>query len=98
MARGAGLLHGILVPIVALAIAAGIGAIAAAIVPDSVTVTEAGRLSLAGYDVAEFGIGIGIASILAMLIGGAWGGALGARWHDKLEARTVEPDVEVRHA
>ena len=43
------------------------------------------RLPLENDYLVSWGIGIGIASLVAMFLGGAAGGGLGARWHTKLE-------------
>jgi hypothetical protein len=89
MARGAGLLNGLLVPIVAIIIAVIIGAIGAALgatVNLNLPLTTA-RLPVQGGNVVDWGIGLGVAALLAMFIGGIVGGLLGARWHTKLERR-----------
>lgn len=100
MARGAGILNGIAVPVLALGLVALVAWIVGAIVPETALRPSVGdtRLPLAGLDVIEFGIGVGVAGLLAMFLGGAWGGALGARWHDKLENRTEVHDEDLVRA
>lgn len=87
MGRGAGIANGILVPITALVLAlltglivSGLGATANLNLP----FTE-NRLPLENDYLVSWGIGIAVASLIAMFIGAAVGGALGARWHTKLE-------------
>lgn len=100
MARGAGFAHGLLVPIVALLLgllAAGLvrlmGAEANLNLPFTVN-----RLPLETDTAVNWGTGIGIASLVAMLLGGIAGGITGSRWHTKLELRAVAPaDAEDRH-
>jgi hypothetical protein len=92
MARGAGLLNGLLVPVVAIIVALIVGAIGAALgatVNFNLPLTTA-RLPVQGGSVVDWGIGLGIAALVAMFVGGACGGLLGARWHTKLERREAE--------
>jgi hypothetical protein len=35
--------------------------------------------------VTGLGVGVGAALAIALVLGGAWGGTMGARWHAKLE-------------
>jgi hypothetical protein len=92
MARGAGVANGILVPIVAILVAIVVGAVVASLgasanlnLPFSTN-----RLPLENDFVVDWGLAISLAALGAMLIGGALGGALGARWHTKLERRTLD--------
>jgi hypothetical protein len=87
MGRGAGVANGILVPITAIvlglitaAIVTGLGATANLNLPFTDN-----RLPLENDYLVDWGIGIAIASLIAMFVGAAAGGALGARWHTKLE-------------
>ena len=87
MARGAGLANGLLVPLVALilggltvAAVAALGATANLNLP----FTE-NRLPMENDYLVNWGLGIGIAGLIAMFLGGALGGGMGARWHTKLE-------------
>ena len=98
MARGAGLLNGLLVPLVALVLAFIVGAIAAALrAPRDMNLPfQTGRLPLEENVQIEYGVAFGIAALVAMFLGGALGGLLGARWHTKLE-RKASDEVEGRH-
>ena len=87
MGRGAGLANGILVPVTAIVL----GLITAAIVSAlgatanlNLPFTE-NRLPLENDYLVNWGIGIAIASFIAMFVGAAIGGGMGARWHTKLE-------------
>ena len=90
MARGAGVLNGVLVPIIAIVLALIVGAIAAALGASAnlnLPLTTA-RLPVQGNgSLVDWGIGLGIAALVAMFVGGAVGGSLGSRWHTKLEHR-----------
>lgn len=90
MARGAGVLNGVLVPITAIVLALIVGAIAAALGASAnlnLPLTTA-RLPVQGSgSLVDWGIGLGIAALVAMFAGGVVGGSLGSRWHTKLERR-----------
>jgi hypothetical protein len=94
MARGLGWLNGLMVPIVAVLLAVLIGVLIRAMGADTgVNVPYGGREVPVGVDIDRFraiGIVAAIGSLAAMLLGGIFGGMLGARWHDKLEARSDE--------
>ena len=96
MARGAGGVNGFMVPLAAILIAAGIGALVgwlgtAVHLNYSFQTT---RLPVDRDLKIHLGIGIGIASVLAMFVGGIAGGVRGARWHRKLEAAAVRDDED----
>jgi len=87
MARGAGLANGILVPVTALILA---GLTAAVVASFGATANlnlpfTANRLPVENDYLVNWGIGIGVASLIAMFAGAAIGGGMGARWHTKLE-------------
>ena len=52
------------------------------------------RLPLQENLTIEWGVGVGIAMLAVMLLGGAIGGALGARWHSRLEEETIRAREE----
>lgn len=88
MARGAGMLNGFLVPVMALLIV-GLGvALVAAFGGEPRFAAPFTDLRVPVEDdvILTYGIGIGIGILLMMFLGGILGGHLGARWHDKLEA------------
>lgn len=89
MARGSGALNGFLVPILALIFVVALGAIIAAVTgtsPDAAAAdVQTMRLPLPLANLGELATGAGIGLLVAMLLGGALGGWMGARWHTKLE-------------
>jgi hypothetical protein len=91
MARGAGMVNGALVAVVAIVAGAVTTGVAWAL--DVTTKLDvafpAGRLNLSHDRLVQMGIAVGAGSLVAMLIGGALGGGLGARWHSKLERRAA---------
>lgn len=90
MARGSGVANGFLVPLTALIVAALVGGVAAGLGAEAnlnLPFTT-NQLPLENNNLVDWGIGIGIASLIAMFLGGILGGGMGARWHTKLE-RTV---------
>jgi hypothetical protein len=91
MARRAGLLNGLAVFLLAVALVAVVGAVAA-----SQTDAEAigGNLRslgipTTGTEWVKAGTVAGIGSLAAMLLGALLGGVLGERWHSKLTRRAV---------
>jgi hypothetical protein len=92
MGRGAGLINGFLVPVVALIVAAivaaavnAMGAAANLNLP-----FDESQLPIEGDNLADFGQWVGIASLIAMFVGGILGGVLGQRWHTRLERRILQ--------
>jgi hypothetical protein len=100
MARGAGVANGVLVPVVAIAVGLVVGGIAAAMGANArlnLPFTT-GRLPLAHDTLVNLRAGVGLGAVVAMFIGGMAGGALGARWHAKLERREGDViDLTSRH-
>jgi hypothetical protein len=94
MARRAGLLNGLLVAILGLAIAAAVAALVRA--SDAETINTSLRslgVPTTGDEYGQAFTVAGIASLAAILIGSLFGGALGEKWHGKLLARAVDPNV-----
>lgn len=91
MSRGAGSANGALVALLGIvagvavaAIAAGIGATEELRAP-----WNPSQLPADG-EVLRWGTGLAIAAVAAMFFGGVIGGAMGSRWHTKLERRTAD--------
>lgn len=87
MARGSGVANGLLVPLTAIIVAVIVGAIATALGANAnlnLPFTT-NQLPLENDNLVNWGVGIGIASLVAMFLGGALGGGMGAGWHTKLE-------------
>jgi hypothetical protein len=89
LARGSGVLNGVLVPVVALILVFILGAIAAGITSSATNLqpSDIQQLPLPLGSLSDIGTVVGIALLVAMLVAGALGGALGQRWHTKLENR-----------
>jgi hypothetical protein len=88
MGRGAGVAHGLLVPLFALllaAIVAGIATALGAVANLGLPFTET-RFPVERDYLIDWGAGVGIGSLVAMFLGGVIGGVRGARWHSRLEA------------
>jgi membrane protease YdiL (CAAX protease family) len=87
MARGAGVLNGVLVPIVALIIGFVVGLIVTALgaTANLNLPFSQNQLPVKENQLVDFGTWVGIAALIAMFVAAAIGGALGARWHTKLE-------------
>jgi hypothetical protein len=94
MARRAGLLNGLAVAVLGLAIAAAVAALVRA--SDAETINTSLRSLGVPTTADEYGQAFtvaGIASLAAILLGSLLGGTLGERWHGKLLARAVNPDI-----
>lgn len=98
MSRGAGAANGLLVPFLALLVALAVGGIATALGAEANLNLpfSTNRLPLEDNTLVDWGLGIGIASLVAMFLGGLLGGMMGARWHSKLENRELEQVEEHR--
>ncbi len=100
MGRGAGLVNGLLVALIALLVAVVVAAIATS-VGSSVDVDLPFRVDLpftpqslaSDGTLREWGAGLAIAGLVAMFLGAILGGALGSRWHRKLERDHYEQAV-----
>jgi hypothetical protein len=99
MARGAGLANGLLVPLAAIVVALIVGGIVTALGATA----NLNLPSLSHFNpglpisndqlngrVLNASLWIGLSGLIAMFLGGAIGGLLGARWHTKLERHTLE--------
>lgn len=99
MARGAGVANGVLVPIVALVVAGGVAALVTALGADAnlnLPFSD-NRLPIEDANLVDWGLGIGIAALVAMFLGGIVGGSSGARWHTKLERAAHVDDYTSDH-
>lgn len=101
MSRGAGAANGLLVPLTAILLAILVGAIAAFMGAETQLNLPftANRLPIENDLLVEWGPAVGIATLVAMFLGGLIGGIAGARWHTKLERTAWEEhhDTEVEH-
>jgi hypothetical protein len=96
MARGAGALNGFMVPLAAIVIGVGIGVLANWL-GTSVHLNYAFQTTRLPVDHdfrIHIGMAIGIASVIAMFVGGIAGGVRGARWHRKLEGAALRAEED----
>lgn len=95
MARRAGVLHGVGVFVLGVAVAAGAAALARRLGGDAVAASNLRDLGVptTASEWSDIATVAGIASLVAMLLGALAGGILGERWHAKLLARALDPAV-----
>lgn len=95
MARRAGTAHGVSVFALGVLVLAAAGAVIGTGEGSDAIVDNLRDLGVptSGDEWAEIGTGIGIASLVAMLLGGILGGRQGERWHGRLLSRAMDPDV-----
>ena len=99
MARRGGAMNGLLVFVVGLLLAAGVGA-AIGTQADSSALTDNLRsigVPTSGDEYTAIGTIAGLAALAAMLIGSLLGGIAGERWHGKLLTRALDPTVGPDH-
>jgi hypothetical protein len=91
MARRAGLLNGLAVFVLAVALVAAVAAIAASQADTSASQANLRSLGIptTGTEWGKVGTLAGLGSLAAMLVGALVGGVLGERWHSKLTRRAV---------
>jgi MFS family permease len=94
MARRAGLLNGLAVFLLAVALVGVVGAVAASQADAEAIARIASNLRslgipTTGTEWGKAGTVAGIGSLAAMLVGALLGGVLGERWHSKLTRRAV---------
>lgn len=100
MARRNGLVHGLGVLVLGLAI---VGVVAAVVRSSSATDSMAANLRSLGIpttadEYGQAGTVAGIASLVAIVVGSLLGGVLGERWHGRLVARAADPTVGAQAA
>jgi hypothetical protein len=89
LARRAGLLNGLAVFLLAVALVAVVGAVAASQAEAIGGNLRSLGIPTTGTEWGKAGTIAGIGSLAAMLIGGLSGGVLGERWHSKLTRRAI---------
>lgn len=90
MARGSGVLNGVLVAVVALILMAILGGMVAMIGTQAgVETPNLQTFPLSPSELQDLATGTGIGLLIAMLLGGGLGGYLGSRWHTKLENQSL---------
>jgi hypothetical protein len=95
MARRAGLLNGLGMFVLAVAIIAVLAALATAQADSSQVASNLRSLGIptSGSEWGEVGTVAGLGTLAAMLLGAAFGGLLGERWHTKLTRRAATADT-----
>ena len=100
MARRNGLVHGLGVLVLGVVI---VGVVAALVRSSDGTAAIADNLRslgipTTGEEYGQAGTVAGIASLIALVVGSLLGGVLGERWHARLFARAVDPNVGAQAA
>ena len=95
MARRAGAFNGLLVFLLGLLIAAGVGAAVGMQANTDAIVDELRSIGVptSGAEWTAIGTIAGIGALAAMLFGSMLGGAMGERWHGKLLTRAMDPTI-----
>lgn len=95
MARRAGAVNGLMVWVLSLLIAVGVGAAIATQTGTGAALANLRSIGVPTTTSAWTGIGTiaGIAALAAMLLGATLGGMRGERWHGKLVTRAMDPTI-----
>lgn len=95
MARRSGVLHGVFVFVLGVAFAVGAAALARWLGGSDVAASNLRDLGVptTAAEWRDVATVAGLASLAAMLVGAVAGSALGERWHSKLLARALDPQV-----
>ncbi len=98
MSRRAGLSHGLLVFVFAIAVIAAIAGIASATADGDAASRELRDQGIptAEDDWRDIGLFGGVGMLTAMLVGSLLGGMKGERWHGVLVTRALDPEVRPR--
>lgn len=99
MARRSGALNGMLVFLVGIVLAAGVGA-AIGTLADTDALTSNLRsigVPTSSSEYSAIGTIAGLAALAAMFLGALLGGISGERWHGKLVSRAIDPRVGPDH-
>lgn len=99
MARRAGALNGALVFLLGILLVAGVAAAIGTQADGDAVVSNLRSMGVptSGEEYAAIGTFAGLGAILAMLVGSILGGMSGERWHGKLVARALDPNVGPTH-
>lgn len=99
MARRGGAMNGLLVFVVGLLLAAGVGAAIGTQADGDALMSNLRSIGVptSGDEYTAIGTIAGLAALAAMLIGSLLGGIAGERWHGKLLTRALDPSVGPDH-
>jgi len=100
MARRNGLAHGAGVLLLGIVVVAAVAAVARSSADPDAIATSLRSLGIptTADEWGQAGTVAGIASLIAVVVGSLLGGALGERWHARLFARAVDPNVGAQAA
>ena len=100
MARRNGVLHGAGVLVLGIIVVTAVAALARESVDPDAVASNLRSLGIptTADEWGEAGTVAGIASLIAVVLGSLLGGALGERWHARLFARAVDPNVGAQGA
>jgi hypothetical protein len=100
MARRNGLAHGAGVLVLAIVVVTAVAALARSASDPETIASNLRSLGLptTADEFGQAGTIAGIASLVALVVGSLLGGALGERWHARLFARAVDPNVGAQAA
>lgn len=95
MARRAGATNGLLVAVVGVLLAVGMGALVAATADVNIIAANLRGIGVptTGDEWRDAGTVAGIATLTAMILGGMFGGVMGDRWHSRLLRRAMDPNL-----
>lgn len=95
MARRRGLVHGLGVLVLGLAVVAAVAALVRSSAATDAIAADLRSLGIptTASEYGQAGTVAGLASLLAVAAGSLLGGALGERWHSRLWARAADPNV-----
>lgn len=99
MARRGGAMNGLLVFVVGILLAIGVGAAIGSQADGDALLSNLRSIGVptSGEEYSAIGTIAGLAALAAMLIGSILGGIAGERWHGKLLARALDPTVGPDH-
>ncbi len=100
MARRAGAMNGLLVFVVGLLLAIGVGAAIGTQSDGDALMSNLRSIGVptSGEEYSAIGTFAGLGALVAMLLGSIFGGISGERWHGKLLTRALDPTVGPDHA
>ena len=99
MARRAGAMNGLLVFVVGILLAAGVGAAIGSQADGDALMSNLRSIGVptSGEEYSAIGTIAGVAALAAMLFGSLFGGIAGERWHGKLLTRALDPTIGPEH-
>lgn len=95
MARRSGMWNGFMTFVLGVVVAVGVAAVINMFADADDIVRNLRNIGVptTGEEWRQIGTVAGIGSLVAMLIGSVWGGAMGERWHGRYMTRAVDPTI-----